>query len=65
MQWIPVCNRNLATVNQTVTNITETGRRTYARTRTRVDTNTVRRLQKIREAPSKSSLGGLMSNYPN
>lgn len=61
MQWIPDYSATFSTVNQTVTNITESPMHAYAHTVARTQT-----AQTIEEAPfRRSSFSGAMSNYPN
>lgn len=58
MQWFPACYANLATVNQTVTNITITKLCALHKRH-------ARKLRERRDTFRCSSSGGLMSNYPN
>lgn len=65
MQWFPAGYANLATVNQTVTNITATTpgalrALTHARQKPRAG-----KLREPRDTFQRRSSGGLMSNYPN
>lgn len=65
MQWFPACYANLATVNQTVMNITVT---TLRALRAVTHAPQKRQARKVRERHDtfwRISPGGLMSNYPN
>lgn len=64
MQWFPACYANLATVNQTVTNITVTMQRARVCARWRQKGH-ARKLQERQDTFQGSSSCELMSNYPN